>query len=95
MTVKETERLVRVEERQVRMSEDLKRLSDKVDDLPNKLITLLDDRYAPKKEFEEIKETVMPLTRIRRRLWAYTIGFVITIEVASILIWNAIRDQVK
>lgn len=63
-----------------------KKLTDidqKLDDLPEKLLLAFDERYAKKVEVEEIKETVAPLTTLRRRLW--TIYLLAVFSVGGIL----------
>jgi predicted trehalose synthase len=57
------------------------RLSDiekAVHELPDALVQKLDDRYASKREVEELKETVDPITKLRRRIWAGIVGLIIT-----------------
>lgn len=58
-------------------------IDQKLDQLPDKLLEAFDERYAKKHEVEEIKETVAPLTTLRRRLW--TIYLLAVFSVGGIL----------
>jgi len=58
----------------IEVNGNFEKLNQKVDELPDLLIKKLDERYASKEEVAEIKETVDPLTKLRRRVWYLLVG---------------------
>lgn len=83
MTAKETQQLTEARKDIEYMQKDLTEIKQTLDSLPKRLVDQLDERYAKKHEVEEIKETVAPLTTLRRRLW--TIYLLAVFSVGGIL----------
>lgn len=94
--------VARIEEREKANAEwkkevnsNFKKLNKKVDDLPELLIEKLDERYASKKEVEELQETVAPITTFRRKIWAWIVFVVFALGVIETLIFNYMKDHIK
>lgn len=91
MTQKETVSLAEARKDIQYMQGEMHELKEAVKNLPDELIKKLDDRYAKKHELEEIKETVAPITKFRKRLWQYLIFSVFTVALVAIIMWEIER----
>lgn len=91
MTQKETVSLAEARKDIQYMQGEMHELKEAVKNLPDELIKKLDDRYAKKQELEEIKETVAPITKFRKRLWQYLVFGVFTIALVAIIMWEIER----
>jgi chorismate mutase len=74
------------------VDKNLKDLNKKVDDLPNTLMELLDERYAKKDEVEELKETVEPFTKLRKRIWYLLVGVMVAGALEVLVMVNWFKD---
>ena len=77
---------------------DIKEIRDNIKALPEELTRRLDERYANKdmllivqNDLKEIKETVDPLTKLRRHLWWLIIAGMV---VASVSV-DYIKEKIK
>lgn len=80
-----------MQERMQGIQDSVKKLDNTLQNLPDELIIRLDERYAKKHELEEIKETVAPITKFRKRMWQWLIFGVFTIALTTIVLWEIQR----
>lgn len=95
MTAKETIELTEARKDIQYMQKDLIDLKEAVKNLPDELITKLDERYASKKVVDELQETIKPLTAFRRKLWGYIVKAAFTSAFLAVLIWEVNRFKGK
>lgn len=77
------------------VDDHLKDIDDKLSNLPDVLIEKLDERYAAKKDVEEIKETVAPFTTWRKKMWAGLVGIIVIGALELALLSNWIKEITK
>lgn len=81
--------VLKVEMKQV--TQKIDKLEATIEALPERLIIALDERYAKRSDVEEIKETVAPLTKFRRKLWTAVIMGMLSLVVAAIILAEAYK----
>lgn len=72
------ERIARVETKLEGVDASVKEIKETLRKLPDDLVAKLDERYAARKDVEDIQETISPLTSLRKRLWAVYVGAVLS-----------------
>lgn len=88
---KEAERIARLEEKVDNAQKRLDSIDRKLDDLPETLKKLFDERYASRKVVEDMQETVKPLTKLRKRVWAMAVVMVFSFGIIATLVFNTIK----
>ena len=73
----------------------LEKIEKAVNNLPDELVKKLDERYASKKEVEDLKETIDPITKLRKRMWTWFVGLVAGLFLVEYAIQTWAKDLFK
>ena len=94
--------VARIEEREKanaewkdKVDKELEGINKQLANLPDVLIAKLDERYAKKSELLEIKETVDPLTNLRKRIWYFMIAVFVAEAFALMVMTSNIKEWLK
>jgi predicted nucleic acid-binding Zn-ribbon protein len=95
----EIERLAVLEVKMTTVEEKLKTVETKVDNLPDELVKRLDEKYSARERTDqrlaEIEETLAPITRFRRNLWAKFIAFALSLAAIETAAFYLIKEWLK
>lgn len=94
--------VARIEEREKANAEWKKEVNDhladidkKLEELPDLLITKLDERYASKQKVAEIEETVAPFTAWRKRVWYALVGVLVVGAIELAIMSSVVKQFIK
>lgn len=101
-TKKENERLAVVETEMKQLKNDvhevrtdLKVVKDTLNALPDELIRRMDERYVLKTDLIEMKETIEPLTKLRKRIWGFMVAIMVAEAFAVYVLASDLKNLLK
>lgn len=74
---------------------DLRAVKDTLNALPDELIRRMDERYVLKTDLIEMKETIEPLTKLRKRIWGFLIAIMVVEALAVYVLVSDFKQLIK